>query len=242
MPKIYFISDAHLGLSDKSTENKKEEMLINFFNIASLDASAIYILGDLFDTWFEYNTVIPKGFHRTITALDELVRKNIQVHYLLGNHDFWMNNYFESELGIHVHLDSYSFIHEGKKIFLHHGDGFSKKDIGYKILKKIFRNSLNIKLYKLLHPDLGISLAKKFSRLSRKHSSGKKYLEKDELNSIIEKIINQGYDIVIMGHLHQPIQQKFNKGEFINLGDWIEHFTYAVMQNGVIELKKWTEQ
>ncbi|RCK74580.1 MAG: UDP-2,3-diacylglucosamine diphosphatase [Ignavibacteriae bacterium] len=242
MSKIYFISDAHLGLADKNTEEKKEQMLINFFNMAALDASSIYILGDLFDAWFEYKTVIPKGFHRTIAKLDDLVKKNVKIHYLTGNHDFWMNNFFQEEIGINVHFDSYSFTHEGKKIFLHHGDGLSKKDIGYRILKKILRNSFNIKLYKLLHPDLGISLAKKFSHMSRKHSSDKKYIEMDELNDIVEKIINQGYDVVIMGHLHQPMQKKIGKGEFINLGDWISHFTYAVMQNGVIELKNWIEE
>lgn len=242
MSRIYFISDAHLGLSDRKTEEKKEQMLINFLRSASQDASAIYILGDLFDAWFEYKTVIPKGFHRTIATLDDLVRKNIKVHYLAGNHDFWMNDFFISELGINVHFDSYTFTHEGKKIFLHHGDGFSKKDIGYRILKRILRNSINIKLYKLLHPDIGISLARKFSRASRKHSSDKKLLETSELNSIIEKIIKQGYDIVIMGHLHQPLQQKVGNGEFVNLGDWINHFTYAVMQDGQIELKKWIDE
>lgn len=242
MQKIYFISDAHLGLSDKETEEKKEQMLINFFKSAAQDASAIYILGDLFDAWFEYKTVIPKGFHRTIAMLDELVRKNIKIHYLAGNHDFWMNDFFISEIGITVHLDSYSFTHEGKKIYLHHGDGFSKKDIGYRILKKILRNPINIKIYKLLHPDIGISIARKFSRMSRKHSSDKKYFDTSELNSIVENIINQGYDIVIMGHLHQPLQKKIGNGEFINLGDWINHFTYAVMQNGKIDLKKWIDE
>lgn len=238
MSKLYFISDAHLGLSNKTVEARKEQLLLEFLDHASKDAFAIFILGDLFDTWFEYKTVIPRGYHRIISALDELVRKGVKLHYLAGNHDFWMDNFFSDEIGINVHFNEYTFLHEGKKFYLHHGDGFSEKDVGYKILKKVLRNKINIRLYKILHPDIGISLAKKISRLSRKHSSNK-YIGNDELILIAKKIIEDGYDIVIMGHQHNPKIEKIENGIYVNLGDWITHFTYAEMQDGEILLKNW---
>lgn len=240
MPKAYFISDAHLGLGNKETEIIKETLLLSFFEHIKNDADSLYILGDLFDAWFEYKTVIPRGFHRTISKLDELVRSNIKVHYLAGNHDYWMDDFFSTDLGINVHFDEFDIVLDGKKIFMHHGDGFTSNDYGYNILKKILRNPINIKLYRMLHPDLGVTLAKKISRTSRKHSSNKHFGEEDGMKIAATKKIEAGYDIVIMGHRHEPSFQKIGNGLYVNLGDWISHFSYAEMADGVITLNKWT--
>lgn len=240
MPKAYFISDVHLGLGSKETEAQKETLLISFFDHLQNDADSLYILGDLFDAWFEYKTVIPRGFHRTISKLDDLVRNNIKVHYLAGNHDYWMNDFFSSDLGINVHFDAFTIHINGKKIYLHHGDGFTANDHGYNILKKILRNPINIKLYRMLHPDIGITLAKKISLTSRKHSSNKYFGEEDGMKKEAEKKIQEGYDIVIMGHRHQPSYHKIGNGLYVNLGDWISHFSYAEMADGVIALNKWS--
>ncbi len=240
MPKAYFISDAHLGLGNKETEAKKETLLISLFDHIKKEADSLYILGDLFDAWFEYKTVIPRGFHRTITKLDELVRNNIKVHYLAGNHDYWMDNFFSNDLGINVHFDAFDMVLDGKKIYMHHGDGFTTNDHGYNILKKILRCPFNIKLYRMLHPDLGVTLAKKISRTSRKHSSNKHFGEEDGMKKAAQRKIQEGYDIVIMGHRHEPSFQKIGNGLYVNLGDWISHFSYAEMSDGVIALNKWS--
>jgi UDP-2,3-diacylglucosamine hydrolase len=241
MSKVYFISDAHLGLGTKEQERKKEDKLLSFFEKIASDANSIYILGDLFDAWFEYKTVIPKGFHRILSKLDELVQNNIQIHYLAGNHDYWMNDYFTEEIGIKTYPDAFEIDIDEKKIYLHHGDGLANNDNGYLILKKIFRNPVNIKLYKLLHPDLAIKIARNFSKTSRKHSGNKHFGEEDGMKKAAAKKIEEGYDIVIMGHRHEPTVIHINNGLYINLGDWITHYTYCEMTDGIPVLKKWIE-
>lgn len=241
MSKVYFISDAHLGLGTKEQERKKEDKLLSFFEKIASDANLIYILGDLFDAWFEYKTVIPKGFHRILSKLDELVQNNIQIHYLAGNHDYWVNDFFSEEIGIKTYPEAFDINIDGKKIYMHHGDGLATNDKGYLILKKIFRNPVNIKLYKLLHPDLAIKIARKFSKTSRKHSGNKHFGEEDGMKKAAVKKIEEGYDIVIMGHRHEPTVININNGLYINLGDWITHYTYCEMTDGLPVLKKWIE-
>lgn len=242
MAKAYFISDAHLGLGSPEEEKQKEKYLISFLKNISEDADYLFILGDLFDAWFEYNTVIPRGFHKTLTALDNIVQNKIKVHYLAGNHDYWMDSFFSDELGITTHSDNFEITIDGKKIYMHHGDGFSLNDKGYNFLKKVLRSPINIRLYKLIHPDLGVSVAKIFSKFSRKHSSIKHFGELDGMKNEAERKILDGYDIVIMGHRHDPAFEKIRNGIYVNLGDWIKHFTYAELSDGEINLKKWNPE
>ncbi|TAK61389.1 MAG: UDP-2,3-diacylglucosamine diphosphatase, partial [Bacteroidetes bacterium] len=237
MSKTYFFSDVHLGLGSQEEERKKEERLLAFLDVVMNDANQIFIVGDLFDAWFEYRTVIPKGFHRTLTKLEDLVRKNITVHYLAGNHDYWMGNFFSDELGVKIYHEEFEVTIDGKRIFLHHGDGFAHNDAGYRILKKILRHPFNIKLYKMLHPDIGLSLAKSSSKKSRHYTSGKHYGEEDGMVSFARKMLAQGFDAVIMGHRHQSTFMQIGNGVYINLGDWIHHYTYAELHDGVFQLK-----
>ncbi|MBI5216696.1 MAG: UDP-2,3-diacylglucosamine diphosphatase [Ignavibacteriae bacterium] len=240
MSKTYFMSDAHLGLSAPDVEREKEQRLLSFFDFVMNDASQLFILGDLFDAWFEYKTVVPKGFHRTLTKLEDVARNQITVHYLAGNHDYWMGDSFR-ELGINVYHEEFETTIDGKRIFLHHGDGLAHNDNGYRILKKILRNPINIKLYKLLHPDLGLSLAKSSSKKSRSYTSAKHYGEEDGMMQFAQEKIKQGCDAVIMGHRHVPNFKQFGNGIYINLGDWITYFSYAVLENGIFELKRWND-
>ena len=167
MAKAYFISDAHFGLGAKEFEKEKERRVCDFLDYIMRDANHLFIVGDLFDAWFEYRTVIPKGYHRLLTKLEDVVRKNITVHYLAGNHDFWMKNYFRDELGIKTYYDAFNISIDGKNIFIHHGDGLATNDVGYRFLKKILRNPFNIWLYTWLHPDIGLTLARSSSKKSR---------------------------------------------------------------------------
>ena len=239
MSKLYFISDAHLGLGTADEERAKELRLVQFLDCIKNDASALFIVGDLFDAWFEYRTVIPKGFHRLFTKLEDLTNKGIEVHYLAGNHDYWIRDFFREQLGMKIYHDAFDITVDGKKIYIHHGDGLANKDTGYRILKKVLRNRFNIWLYSLLHPDLGISLARSSSRKSRHYTSTKDYGEHDGMVLFAKKKIDEGFHIVIMGHRHRPIFQELDNGVYINLGDWIAHNSYAEFHDGQISLKYW---
>ena len=240
MSKAYFISDAHLGLGTQEEERAKEQRLLDFLDTILKDASQLFIVGDLFDAWFEYRTVIPKGFHRLLTKLNDLTKRNITVHYLAGNHDYWIRDYFRDELGMKTYHDAFEITIDGKKFFIHHGDGLASNDRGYKILKKVLRNPFNIWLYSWLHPDIGIALAQSSSKKSRHYTSSKQYGEEDGMITLATQKIDQGYDVVLMGHRHQPVYKQIGKGIYINLGDWITHNTYAEMEHGRIELKSWS--
>src|SRR6266498_2202648 len=155
----YFFSDVHLGLKSPEIEKQKERKLIDFLEHISNDAKRVFIVGDLFDCWIEYRKVVPKGYFRTLAVLNKMYESGIQIDFLSGNHDFWLNTYLRDEVGLKIHYDNLIVELEGRKFFMPHGDGLAKNDIGYRIIKKILRNKINQFLYSLLHPDIGITLA-----------------------------------------------------------------------------------
>ncbi|HLF13422.1 MAG TPA: UDP-2,3-diacylglucosamine diphosphatase [Bacteroidota bacterium] len=239
MPNAYFISDVHLGLEAPETEKIKQRRLIAFLDRASRDASHLFILGDLFDAWIEYRTVIPKGFHRVLAKLHDVADRGVEIHFLVGNHDFWVRDYFEKEMGIKTHREAFGIELEGKKIYLHHGDGLDPRDHGYAFLKRVLRNRVSIWLFSWLHPDLGVPLARSSSRTSRDHTSTKDYGRDDGMRRAASRMIGEGYDFVIMGHRHVPREEKIGSGTYVNLGDWIAHDTYARLSGGTLSLLKW---
>ena len=160
MKKIFFISDVHLGLHDKEREKQKEQHLLSFLSSIENTAEQLFIIGDLFDYWFEYKYVIPRGYHHTISKLGNLVEKGIHIHYIAGNHDFWLQDFFPKELGIPVYKEPFGITLHGKKFYFHHGDGLALRDTGYRILKKILRSKINIFLYSFLHPDWTAPIAR----------------------------------------------------------------------------------
>ncbi len=241
MSNVYFISDIHLGLGSKEEEREKESRLINFLTRIQADANQLFIVGDLFDAWFEYRTVIPKGFHRLLTKLQDLTQRGVAVHYLAGNHDYWIRDYFREELGIQTYHEAFDTVIDDKNVYIHHGDGLAGKDTGYKILKKILRNPFNIWLYSWLHPDIGITLARSSSKKSRHYTSSKQYGDEDGMVALATRKIEEGFDIVVMGHRHLPMCREIKNGIYINLGDWITHNTYARMEDGRIELTTWNQ-
>lgn len=237
--KTYFFSDAHLGLGTREEDRAKEDRIISFLSEVRKDADQLFILGDLFDFWFEYKTVVPKGYFRLFAKLADLTAHRVTITYLAGNHDFWMKRYFTDELGIEIVHDPVERIIGGKRFYLHHGDGLVKDDAGYRLLKRILRNKFNIWLFSLLHPDVTGALARWSSRTSRQHTSGRKY-EQTDMDEFAQQKIGEGYDFVIMGHNHQSRAQKFGRGLYVNLGDWISENTYAVFDGKRLELKQWT--
>jgi len=235
----YFISDVHLGLGTPTQEKAKEEKLLSFLRSVLPSAETLFIVGDLFDFWFEYKTVIPKGFHRTLTALQEFTDGGIPVHYLAGNHDFWMGDFFQTELGMILHPEPFEMTVGGKRVYLHHGDGLAKNDVGYTLIKPVLRNKVNVWLYRWLHPDVGIRLARGSSRTSREYTSQKHYGEEEGMISFARKKIHEGVDIVVMGHRHKPNLLRLDHGVYLNLGDWITYNTYGKLAHGVMTLETW---
>ncbi|MFN3307115.1 MAG: UDP-2,3-diacylglucosamine diphosphatase [Candidatus Kapaibacteriota bacterium] len=218
---IYFISDIHLGYFPKEKNGLVEKMLIRLLDLISKDGNLLVIVGDLFDYWFDYRTVIPKDFFRVISKFDELLEKGVKIIYLIGNHDFGHYKFFEEELGIEIYRDDLEQTFYGKKFYISHGDGKIKNDWGYKLLKFILRNKVSGTLFRLIHPDIGIKLAQKSSRKSRNYTENRRNKDFDSLFEFAKLKIEQGYDYVVMGHSHRLEQRNYKNGMYINLGDWL---------------------
>ena len=235
----YFISDIHLGLAKPQEEKQKEQRLLDFLTAIFPSTECLFVVGDLFDFWFEYKTVIPKGFHRTLSALQKFTDHGIPVHYLAGNHDFWMGDFFRTELGMQLHSEPFEISVDGKRVYLHHGDGLSENDLGYKVIKPILRNRFNVWLYRWLHPDIGVKLARRSSRTSRGYTGQKHYGEEKGMIEFATRKIREGVDIVVMGHRHVPALLPIEHGLYVNLGDWISYNSYGVIVDGVMSLNTW---
>jgi UDP-2,3-diacylglucosamine hydrolase len=237
-PAVYFLSDAHLGAEPAEREEPRRSRLHAFLETLPGRASDLYVVGDLFDFWFEYRTAIPRGLFPTLAALRRLHDAGVAITYLNGNHDFWLGHFLSESVGIRTVDGAVTVETQGRRIWLHHGDGLVGGDLGYRALRTVIRNPLSIGLYQLLHPDLGIPLARAVSRWSR-HSRGERPLQSDRLwREIAEPRFREGYDAVMVGHFHHAVERREGGREFFVLGDWMEHFTYAVLQDGAIRLER----
>lgn len=240
---IYFLSDFHLGTPDHSSSLKREKHIVRFLSRIKEDAAAIFIVGDLFDFWYEYKKVVPKGFVRILGKMAELTDAGIPLYFFVGNHDMWMSGYFEQELNIPVYYEPKEFEFSGKKFLIGHGDGLGPGDRGYKFLKKIFRNKGCQWLFGLLPPYIGMGLAHWSSRSSRAATgeSDARFLGEDKewLVSYCKEVLQQKYfDFFIFGHRHLPIDFSLTGGSrYINLGDWIRYNSYAVFDGHQVTLK-----
>lgn len=238
--RTYFFSDAHLGIGSKEDDKAKEARIIRFLDYVKQDAEQLFIVGDLFDYWFEYRTVVPKGYVRLQAKLAELTDRGITVTFMAGNHDYWVGRYFSEELGLNVVLDPVERIIGGKRFYIHHGDGLIRDDRGYRLLKRIFRNRFNIWLYSWLHPDMTGAIARWTSGTSREYTGNRKY-EEDDMTAFADQKIREGFDFVIMGHHHKSDLRRLGSGTYVNLGDWMKENTYAVFDGKALALKSWEE-
>jgi UDP-2,3-diacylglucosamine hydrolase len=241
--KIYFLSDFHLGAPDYLKSLEREKKVVAFLESIRPTAAEIFVVGDMFDFWFEYKHVVPKGYVRLLGKLAEMTDSGIPIHFFVGNHDMWMRNYFQQELNIRVYFEPKTFERSGKKFFIGHGDGLGPDDHGYKMMKKVFRNPVSQALFGLLHPSIGIGVANYFSKKSRKKtgSSDEIFLGEDKEWLIIyskEILAKEHFDYFIFGHRHLPLNISLNPtSRYINLGDWIKYFTYAEFDGQSLELK-----
>jgi len=242
--KVYFSSDNHLGAPTKEASKPREAIFVKWLDEIKEDAAAIFLLGDLFDFWFEYKHAVPKGFVRVLGKLAELKDNGIPIYFFIGNHDLWMENYFEEELNIPIYRRPKEFKFNGKNFLIGHGDGLGPGDYGYKRMKKVFTNPFAKWLYRWLHPDIGIPLAQYFS-VKNKLISGDEdaeFLGEDNewlIQYCRRKLETKHYDYFLFGHRHLPMEIKLKEdSKYINTGDWITHYTYAEFDGNDLQLKK----
>lgn len=240
--KIYFCSDQHLGAPDDASSALREKRFVAWLNKIQPDCQALFLLGDLFDFWFEYKEVVPKGFVRTLGKLAEFQDNGIQIYFFIGNHDLWMRDYLEKEVGAIMFREPQQFSINHKEFFIGHGDGLGPGDKGYKRMKKLFTNPIAKKLYYLLHPDFAVWLGKTVSR-KNKYISGDQdahYMGDDKewlVQYSLRKLEQNTYDYFIFGHRHLPLEIDLNEeSKYINLGDWMNYFTYAVFDGQTLNL------
>ena len=249
MPKgsnIYFASDFHLGVPDHASSRQREDRIVRWLTSVQEHAAEIYLLGDIFDFWFEYATVVPKGFIRLQGKLAELTDNGIKVTMFKGNHDMWMFDYFTKELGIEIISDELILERGGKRFFLHHGDGLGPGDSSYKFLKKFFRSSFCQWLFARLHPNFGIGVAQRWSMSSRIANNKKESFVSDEQEWLVnyskELLSKDHFDYLIFGHRHLPLDIPVgNASRYINLGEWINYYSYAVFDGSDVALCYFTE-
>ena len=244
---VYFSSDNHLGAPDAASSLPRERKFVAWLEEVRQDAAAIIHVGDLFDFWFEYKKVVPKGFTRTLGTLASISDQGIPIYFFVGNHDLWINDYFQEELNIEVFHKPQVFEISGKRFLVGHGDGLGPGDKGYKRMKKVFKNRLAQWLFRWLHPDIGVRLGQYFS-VKNKLLSGKKDVDFKGADSewLVQyakrKLETDPFEYFIFGHRHLPLEIPISEqATYYNLGDWVSHYTYGVFNGQDFELKSYSD-
>lgn len=244
MSSVYFISDLHLGAPNAEASLVREKKFVSWLEQIRPQLKTLYVVGDLFDFWFEYKRAVPRGFTRAIGKLAELSDQGVEIHLFTGNHDLWIFDYLPGEIGAKLHREPIHIEHQGLHLMVGHGDGLGPGDHGYKFLKKIFTNPFLQWMFARLHPNFGVWLASQSSQLSRKHTGGEdaKFLGPEEewlYQYCKEQEALRHHDLYIFGHRHLPIDLNIgDSSRYVNLGDWVQYFTYGCIENGKWMLKE----
>jgi UDP-2,3-diacylglucosamine hydrolase len=246
--KIYFASDFHLGAPDYDKSLEREQRIVRWLDQIKNDCEELYLLGDVFDFWFEYASVIPRGYVRLLGKLAEFTDAGIPIHYFTGNHDMWTFDYLIKELKAKIYREPVEVMYSGKSFMIGHGDGLGPGDHGYKFIKRIFSSKISQWLFARLHPNFGIGVAEYFSRKSRvaTGNTDEKFLGEEKEWLVIhskELLQKKHYDYLIFGHRHLPLDIRINgNSRYINLGDWIKYNSYGVFDGIDFHLKFFTEK
>lgn len=241
--KIYFASDFHLGVPDFARSLEREKRIVKWLDEIRPDVEELYLLGDVFDFWFEYKTVVPRGHIRLLGKLAELADAGIPIHYFTGNHDMWTFDYLKEELNAKIYRAPIEATYNGKSFYIGHGDGLGPGDHGYKFIKRVFASKISQWMFARLHPNFGVGLAHYFSRKSRIATGDldEKFLGEEKEWLVIhskELLQKKHYDYLIFGHRHLPLEIPINgKSIYINLGDWIRYNSYGIFDGEKFELK-----
>jgi len=240
--KIYFISDLHLGAPNAEESLIREKKFVKWLDEIAIDAEELFVVGDLFDFWFEYKHAAPRGHVRALGKLAELADSGIKITLFTGNHDMWIFDYLPKEIGCQLYREPITREFNGVKFYIGHGDGLGPGDHGYKFIKKVFANKFCIWLFARLHPNFGIGLANYFSKKSRAKTGGDDSIflgENEEWlvqysKEVLEK---EHFDYFVFGHRHLPLDINLNdKSQYINLGDWLSYYSYAYFDGKVLHL------
>jgi UDP-2,3-diacylglucosamine hydrolase len=236
----YFLSDLHLGLPDFEKSLLREQLLIKLLNELKHDAETIFFVGDIFDFWWEYKYLIPRGYTRFLGKILELKDSGINIYFFTGNHDVWMKTFFTDDLKIPVYTKELKIEISGKKFFIAHGDGLGAGDYGYKFLKKIFTNQFLQWCFSRLHPNFAFGLANLWSKSRRKKEKTYEFkgIEKELLIQFSNQMLkNEHFDFMIFGHRHFPLELNLNNNsKFFNIGDWLINYTFLKFNGEKIEL------
>jgi len=243
--RIYFASDFHLGAPDYESSLAREREIVKWLNACRKDAEEIFLVGDVFDFWFEYRRVVPRGYTRLLGTISEITDSGIPVHWFTGNHDMWIFDYLPKECGIQLHREPVVREWNGKRLMIGHGDGLGPGDHGFKFIKKVFASALCQWLFARLHPNFGIWLANKSSGYSRSTTGDKDRIFLGEDNEWLvvytrEVLQREHFDYFIFGHRHLPLEIKLNdRSVYMNLGDWLKDYTYGVFDGEKLSLERW---
>ncbi len=242
MKKTYFASDFHLGIDGAVTSAQREKLIVQWLEQSAADMQTLYLLGDVWDYWFEYGQVVPKGYTRLMGCLGRIRDAGIPVYYFTGNHDMWMFNYLKDELDIPILRQPVIHEIDGKTFYIGHGDGLGPGDHGYKMIKRIFASPISQWLFARIHPNTGIRLMKYFSGTSRQHTTEETFLGPERewlIQHSLDILAKQPIDYFVFGHRHLPIEYNLgvNGARYINLGDWLLYNSYAEWDGGQLNLR-----
>ncbi|MCK5857499.1 MAG: UDP-2,3-diacylglucosamine diphosphatase [Bacteroidales bacterium] len=242
--KVYFASDLHLGAPDYASSLEREKAFVKWLDLISIDALDLYLLGDIFDMWFDYKRVVPRGYVRLLGKLAELSDAGLQIHYFIGNHDMWVFDYFEKELNAKIYREPKKIKLGDKVLLVGHGDGLGGGDASYKFVKRIFAGKFNQWLFARLHPNFGLWLASFLSRRSRiANGNYDEQFHGEEKEMLVQYckglLKNKHYDYFIFGHRHLKMEIKLSDNStYINLGEWVKHKPYAVFDGDKLSLQE----
>jgi len=237
---LYFISDLHFHVDPTPHDSEKLRRFRALSHRIKEDDGILYIVGDLYDFWFEYKYAIPRHHLGVLRVIAGLVEAGIEIHYLSGNHDYWIGEFWEQDMGVDIHQNPIEIIHGDKRFWICHGDGVLADDRGYRVLKKILRHPVAIWLFGLIHPDWGFRIAKRVSSTSRKYNKfdieRNRNLLQRVYNEYVQEFFQKGYDYVVMGHLHHPHIHEEQEQTFVNLGDWLRFYSFGIFDGSGFSL------
>ncbi|MDH3216779.1 MAG: UDP-2,3-diacylglucosamine diphosphatase [Candidatus Krumholzibacteria bacterium] len=237
-PEVYFLADSHFCNQQLHGEAERRKLFVDFLE-GLADNSALFLLGDIFDFYFEYASVVPKRFFEIFRSLSECGVRGVEMHFLGGNHDYWVGDFLQNQIGIRVHSDDFLVQSQGRKIRCTHGDLLIPDDRGYRTLRAVLRNPLLIELAKILHPDLLTAIASGVSKGSKK----RKRRAQEEMANHLADIAKENFfkwdnDVFVMGHVHYPLHRNQDGRDFVIIGDWIDNFSYARLHEGKLSLER----
>lgn len=238
MQTLFVFSDAHLGAPGLDDDAQRQQAVIDFLHYAADEGGTICIAGDLFEFWFEYKQAIPRQNFPVLACLYELASAGREIHYLRGNHDLWLDSFFREEIGVITHGEETRFSIGAFDVFVTHGDGRAAPDKGYRRLKYVMQNRYCVAFYRLLHPDIGIPFAKKMSQVSRNKSFADDPWAEDYRNFARQKFA-EGANVVLLGHTHRAVHELNGSKHYVNLGDWIAHYSYCRIDPQEVSLRQW---